>query len=445
MREFGIELLILLLLVIGNGIFALSEIAIISSRKARLQQWANEGRLRAAKALELAQHPSRFLATVQVGITTVGTLAGAYGGVALTNRLADALVDWPYIGAYSRGISLGIVVVGVTYFQVVVGELVPKALALRHADALSLFVAGPMRRLSIIATPIVWLLGASTDLLLRLFGNKAHKAESVTSEEVALLIAQGAQDGVFDDSQKNMVESVIELGERRVNSIMVPRPEIEFLEVDASPKSVREKILETHRSRFPVCKGGLDHVLGVAHTKDMLAEVLAGKEIDLATLSRKVPTIPETIPVLKALEAFKESGMPMALIIDEYGSLQGLVTLNDILEEIVGDLPSQDGQVEEPEAVQREDGSWLVDGMQSIDDTREMIGIKALPGEDENSYQTLGGFVMNQLGRIPKPGDTFVVAGFQFEVLDMDGHRVDKVLLKAEAPASDPVPVPGEG
>jgi putative hemolysin len=445
MREFGFELLILLLLVIGNGVFALSEIAIISSRKARLQQWANEGRIRAAKALELAKHPSRFLATVQVGITLVGTLAGAYGGVALTNRLASTLAEWPFVAPYSRGIALGVVVVGVTYFQVVVGELVPKALALRHADSLALFVAGPMRRLSVIATPVVWLLGASTDLLLRLFGSKAYKVDSVTSEEVALLIAQGAQDGVFDDSQRDMVESVIELGDRRVNSIMVPRPEVEFLEVDASPNEVREKILETHRSRFPVCKGGLDHVIGVAHTKDMLAEVLAGREIDLATLSRKVPTIPETIPVLKALEAFKESGMPMALIIDEYGSLQGLVTLNDILEEIVGDLPSQDGQIEEPEAVQREDGSWLVDGMQAIDDTKEMIRIKSLPGEEENSYQTLGGFVMNQLGRIPRPGDVFVVNGYQFEVLDMDGHRVDKVLLTAETSADDAVSVPGEG
>jgi len=254
------------------------------------------------------------------------------------------------------------------------------------------------------------------------------------------MIAQGTEAGVFQEAQQDMVESVIELNEKRVSSIMTPRPEISWLDVESSPDELREKILGSSYSRFPVCKGSLDEVLGIIHTKDMLADCLSGKPINLLAHVRKALTIPETIPVLKSLESFKESGIHIALIIDEYGSLQGLITLNDILENIVGDIKSHDHKDENPSAVRREDGSWLVDGMQTVEDFKDLMGIEELPLEGEDTYQTLGGFVMTQLGRIPRAGDHFFHENVRYEVVDMDGNRVDKVLVKREEPVSPSEP-----
>jgi putative hemolysin len=438
------EIVIIVMLVVAKAVFAMSEIAIVSARKARLQQWANEGNLRAQTALDLANNPNRFLATIQVAITLLDVLASAYGGATLAKQLSETLINLPYFGQYHDGLALGLVVVGVTYLNVIIGELVPKTLALNQAERIATFMAWPMRLLSRIASPAVTFLGYSTDLILRIMGSKPSTEPPVTGDEINVMIAQGTEAGVFQESQQDMVESVIEMNERRVSNIMTPRPEIVWLDVEASPDELREKILGSSYSRFPVCKGSLDDVLGIIHTKDMLADCLSGKGIDLLAHVRKALTIPETIPVLKSLESFKESGLHIALIIDEYGSLQGLVTLNDILESIVGNLRSHDHKDETPTAVKREDGSWLVDGMQTVEDFKDLMAIDSLPEEDADTYQTLGGFVMTQLGRIPKAGDHFKRESVRYEVVDMDGNRVDKVLVKKEDPLTPPESSPSE-
>ena len=434
MRDLGFEGFFILVLVLGNGLFAMTEIAVVSARKARLQQWANEGNLRAKNALDLANSPNRFLATIQVVITGVTLLTGAYGGSTIAEKVAAHLEGWPLISQYRDRIGLTIVVIGVTFLQVILGELVPKTIALHNAEKIASLVAWPMQVISRFAYPIVSFLGIVTDFILRLVGSKPSSEPPVTGDEINVMIAQGTEAGVFEESQQDMVESVIELNDRRINSIMTPRPEISWINVDATPHELRDMILGSTYSRFPVCRGNLDEVLGIIHTKDMLADCISGRPIDIQAHTRKALTIPETIPVLKSLESFKESGIHIALVIDEYGSLQGLVTLNDILEAIVGDIASHDQKEGNPGAVQREDGSWLVDGMQTVEAFKELMNIDKLPEEDTDTYQTLGGFVMMQLGRIPKPGDHFRQDDVRYEVMDMDGNRVDKVLVKREDP-----------
>lgn len=436
MHDIGFEIGIIFVMVFLKGIFAMSEIAIVSARKARLQQWANEGNHRAENALGLANSPNRFLATVQVCITLLDVATSAYGGATIADKLTLSLEGMPFIHEYRGGIALGIVIAFITYINVILGELVPKALALHNAERVAMVVALPMQFLARIASPAVTFLGASTEAVLRLMGSKPSTEPPVTGDEINVMFAQGTEAGVFKESQQDMVESVIELHEKRISSIMTPRPEIAWLDVDSTPEELRESILGSIHSRFPVCKENLDEILGIVHTKDMLADCIQGKAIDLRAHIKKALTIPETIPVLKSLESFKESGIHIALIIDEYGSLQGLVTMNDILESIVGDIPSH-GEKENPEVVRREDGSWLVDGMQAVDDLKELVGADELPGEDEDTYQTLGGFVMTQLGRIPKPGDKFTFDSVIYEVMDMDGNRVDKVLIKKEEPKAE--------
>jgi putative hemolysin len=406
MNEVGFDLFLIAILVLGNGLFAMTEIAVVSARKARLQQWANEGNHRAQNALNLANSPNRFLATVQVLITLITLLTGAAAGSTIAKRFGESISGLPFIGHYSENIAITMVVVGVGFLQVIFGELVPKTVALNHAEKIASLVAWPMQMVSRLAYPVVSLLGFITDTVLRIMGSKPSSEPPVTGDEINVMIAQGTEAGVFQESQQDMVESVIEMNERRINSIMTPRPDIVWLDVEAPFEENREKILGSSYSRFPVCRGGLDEVLGVIHTKDMLADCISGKPIDLQGHSRKALTIPETIPVLKSLESFKESGIHIALVIDEYGSLQGLVTLNDIMESIVGDIDSHDQKEERPGAVKREDGSWLVDGMQPIEDFKELMEIDHLPEEDTDTYQTLGGFVMMSSGASPRPANT---------------------------------------
>lgn len=438
MSGVGFEIFIIFILILANGVFAMTEIAVVSARKARLQQWANEGNTRAQNALDLANSPNRFLATIQVVITMVTLLTGAYGGSTIAEKIAAQLEPFAWLAPYRERISLTLVVVGVGFLQVVFGELVPKTVALNHAEQIASFAAWPMQVISRIASPAVSFLGLVTDAILRIVGSKPSSEPPVTGDEINVMIAQGTEAGVFQESQQDMVESVIELNERRINSIMTPRPEIVWLDAEAPFEENKEKILGSSYSRFPLCRGSLDEVIGIVHTKDLLADCLAGKPIELTPKARKALTIPETIPVLKSLESFKESGIHIAHVIDEYGSLQGLVTLNDIMESIVGDIASHDQSGERPGAVQREDGSWLVDGMQPVEDFKDLMEIESLPEEGTDTYQTLGGFVMMQLGRIPKPGDHFQTDGVRYEVMDMDGNRVDKVLVKKEAPPPDP-------
>lgn len=428
----GWESLVILVLIIANGLFSMSEIALVSSRKARLQQMAEDGDRKAQTALDLIRDPGRFLATVQVGITLVGTLAGAYGGVAIAENLAVRFRSVPWLAEYASSAALIVVVLLVTYFQVVLGELVPKALALRHAESISRHVAGFMTGLSRGAGPVVQFLNLSTKGLLRLVGIKAEEEPSVTEEEITMMLTQGTKAGLYRESQQEMMESVIGMGERRITSLMTPRPDLEWLDSTADLETIRTKLVEHPYSRFPVCRGGFDDLVGVVHAKDLLSRALAGQPLDLESMAKPVPVVPSSVDVLKALETFRTSGATLALVSDEYGSILGLVTLDDVLRDILGDVATAHAhEGDEPDAVQRTDGSWLVEGTMPVDDLEELLDVKSLydDEDDEDDSQTLGGFVMARLGRIPQAGEFFESAGWRYEVVDMDGHRVDKVLV----------------
>lgn len=424
----GLEFLIILLLIIANGVFSMSEIAIISARKARLQQWAEEGNLKALGALELANSPNLFLATIQIGITLVGVLTGAFGGVTITNDLAEVLNRIPFLAAHSHGIALGVVVLSITFLSLVLGELVPKRLAMNKPERIATLVAGPMQVLSRVAAPFVHLLSTSTEAMIKLMGVRPSTDPPITEEEIRLLIDQGTVAGVFEEAEQDMVERVFRLGDRRIGALMTHRKKIDWLDVNDSMEKNRRKIARSVYSRFPVCQGKLGNILGVVHIRDLLARMMVGHPFDLKTNLEQPLFVHENMHVMKVMELFRESGGEFALVIDEYGTIEGVVTLNDILEAIVGEIPSID-ELEEPKVFQREDGSWLVDGVLPADEIKEILHVKKLPGEGAGHYQTLGGFVMTYLKRIPSVGDHFECCGLRFEVVDMDGHRVDKVLI----------------
>ncbi len=427
MSSITFEILILLVLIIVNGVFSMSEMAIVSARKVRLQQLANQGNTSAQAALELADAPNHFLSTVQVGITLIGILTGAFGGATIADKLVGYLTLIPGLAPYSRAIAFGLVVVSITYLSLIFGELVPKRLALNNPERIASAVAIPMRMVAAIASPIVYLLSASTELVLRVLGIEQSTEPQVTEEEIKILIEQGTEAGTFEEAEQDMVERVFRLGDRPVNALMTPRPDIVWLDLEDSPEENRNKMMDSAHSRFPVCQGGLDNVLGVMYVTDLLARSLSGQPLDLTASLRQPIFVPESTRGLKVLELFKQTGIHMAAVVDEYGVIQGLVTLNDIMVEIVGDVPSVN-QMEEPQAVQREDGSWLLDGMLPVDEFFEIFDMEELL-EHRGNYQTLGGFVITHLGRIPAAADHFEWEGMRFEVMDMDGNRVDKVLV----------------
>ena len=423
-----IEILIILLLILANVMFAMSEMAIVSARKVRLQQIADQGDAKARAALELADAPNRFLSTVQIGITLIGIIAGAFGGSTLGATVAKVLNRIPLLAPYSQALSFGIVVLIITYLSLIIGELVPKRLALNSPERIAMALAIPMRMVAAIASPAVYLLSASTETVLRLLGIKHSNEPQVTEEEIKILIEQGTAAGTFEEAEQDMVERVFRLGDRRVGALMTPRPEIVWLDLDDSAETNRQVIIDSAHSRFPVCQGDLDNVLGIIQVNNLLARCLTNQPLDLTTALQRPLYVPESTPGLKVLELFKQSGTQMALVVDEYGIMQGLVTLNDILEEIVGDLPSID-QHEEPQVVQREDGSWLLDGMLPVEEFFERLEMENLPRDQRGNYHTIGGFVITNLGRIPTATDYFEWQGMRFEVMDMDGNRVDKVLV----------------
>lgn len=429
MSSIFFEILLILLLVIANGIFVMSELAIVSARKVRLQQLANQGDSKARVALELANAPNQFLASVQIGITLLAIFSGAFAESTIATRLAPLLRFVPTLAAYSEALASIIAVLIIAYLTLIIGELVPKRLALNYPERIASIVAVPMRMLATFASPIVYLLSASTDLVVRLTGLRPSTEPQVTEEEIRVLIEQGTEAGTFEEAEQDMVERVFRLGDRPVNALMTPRPDIVWLDLDDTAEENRRKMLDSCHSRFPVCQGGLDNVLGVMHVTDLLARSLSGQQLDLTISLRQPVFVPESTRGLKILELFKQTGIHLALVVDEYGVIQGLVTLNDIMVEIVGDVPSA-GDSEEPQAVQREDGSWLLDGMLPVDEFFEIFDIDDIPKEHRGSYQTLGGFVITHLGRIPSATDNFEWEGtLRFEVMDMDGNRVDKVLV----------------
>lgn len=423
-----VEIFAIFILLLANGIFSMAEMAIVSARKARLKQRADQGDEKALAALKLAETPGLFLSTVQVGITLVGILAGAFGGSRLAERLAPSLSPLPYIGAYAETISFGIVVIIITYFSLVIGELIPKRLALHSPESIALRVASPMGKLSKFASPLVYLLDHSTNGLLRLFGLSESADPPVTEDEIKVLIEQGIHAGVFVETERDMVERIFHLADRRVSEMMVPRTHMIWLNIDDPPEEIKAVVSTSPHSRFPVAQESPDNVLGIVQVKNLWAQNLDHCQIDLRTALEKPLFLPESTPAFKALEAFRQARVQVALVVDEHGGIEGLVTLNDILEAIVGDLP-EPWETIEPHFKQREDGSYLIDGSLPVSQFKKLFALKHLPNEEGDWYQTVGGFVMTYLGKIPRAADYFEWNGLKIEVLDMDRNRVDKVLV----------------
>jgi len=428
--DIGIRILIIVLLILLSGFFAMSEAAIFAARKSRLQHRANEGDLRALRALELSGKPNRFLPTVTIGITLVGILTGAIGGAPIADALAAQLDKIPALIPYSHSLSLILIVILLTFVTMLLGELVPKRIALYNAEKIASGIAGFMTFVAAILSPVVWLLGKSTDVMLHMLRVK-HKDElPVTEEELLVQLNEGTQAGVFEEAEQDMVEGVFSLSDQRVNALMTPRNEIIWLDLNDTIAEIRRKVKGCPFSRFPVGDDSLDNVVGVVKAKDLLmADLKNGRQ--LKEIAHPPLYVPETAFGSRALEILKGAKREMVLVVDEFGVVQGLLTLADILEEIVGAFEG------EPQATQRQDGSWLLDGMLPNDEFKEIFNLRRLPDEEE--YETLGGFVMLHLGRIPQAADLFEWNGLRFEVMDMDGKRVDKILVST-TPAKPPAP-----
>lgn len=436
MEAILIESLAILLLILFNGVLAMSEIAIVSARKVRLQHRAEQGDQNARTALAIASQPNQFLSTVQIGITMVGILAGAFGGATLATELDAMLAQVPVLAPYSKALSFGLVVLLITYLSLIIGELVPKRLGMSYAETVATRMAKPMRLLSKISYPAVRLLSLSTEAVLRLFG--AHKVEEqpVSEDEVKILIRQGTEAGVFAPSEQSMLLNIFRLADQRVDALMTTRRDISWLDIGDSGEEIRHKLRQHPHTRFPVAAANLDNILGVVRAKDLLVASLAGESLDIKARMLPPLFVPESAPAMNVLEHFKTTGMHLAVIIDEFGVTQGIVTHHDILEAVVGDIPSP-GASEDPYAVQRPDGSWLLDGALPIDQFKELFDLKQLRGVEPRDFQTLAGLILRVLGRIPVSGDRFDWNELRFEIMDMDRHRVDKVLVERLADTAD--------
>lgn len=431
---FYIEILIIFILVILNGIFALSEIAVITSRRIKLQKMSEEGNKNADVAIELADSPNQFLSTIQVGITMIGILAGAFGGATLAQGIAEYAENIPFLSQYSEAVGFIVVVLIITYLSLIIGELVPKRIALNNPEKIAVKIARPMKAISAIAKPLVLFLSYSMDAVLKILQIKPKAEETASEEEIKLLIAEGTETGEFKETEEDIIKRVFTLDERRVNSLMTPKTDIAWLDVEESAESIKSRINESKRAMFPLCKRNLDNFLGVIQLKDIYGvEITSGKTLEKYM---KTPVIvPESSDILDVLKLFKESTqhVHLALIIDEYGSVEGLITLYDILEAIVGDIPD----IDEPEVVKRSGDGWLVDGAIPVDEFKEILGLEELPGEEADIYNTLGGFILHRLGRIPETGETFKCGELHLEIVDMDGHHIDKVLVTLKESPTD--------
>jgi putative hemolysin len=430
MAGIGFEILIISLLILAYGAFTLSEMAVINARKSQLQEWMKSGNHRARIALEIALAPNKFLSALQIGISLMSILIGVFAGRSLGTWLGVYLALIPFIGPWHEEIGLVLVVLALTLVSLIIGELVPRRLALRFPEQIAMVVSLPLWALTKFTSPLMKVLNSSTDAVCRLFGRHQIKEQSVTEEEVRTLVRQGAAAGVFEESEQDMVEAVLRLGDKNARSLMTPRTQIAWLDLESNSEQIRQKIISSGHSCFPVGSGSLDKVTGVVLAKNLLAHNLAGNVIELSALMQQPLFVPRTLSVLEVLDSFKKSGKHIALVVDEYGGIEGLLTHHDILEAIAGDIPFG-GTPHDPKAVQRHDGSWLLDGMLSVDEFKEIFHLANLPGEKRDAYQTLGGFVFTQMGRIPAVSDAFEWNDLRIEVVDMDGKRIDKVLVSS--------------
>lgn len=432
MMQTGLEILIVLLLILLNGAFALGELAMVSANRARLTVLERKGVSGAARARALSEDPQRFLPAVQVGITLVGILAGTFGGANLAGRLEPLLEPLPVLGHFANSLALAIVVVLITYFTLVLGELVPKQMALRQPEIVAARVAGPLAAIARVSGPFVWALGRSSDLVLRALGAGRPVQQTVTEEELKALLEEGEESGVLESEERDMIERVLRLADKPVRAIMTPRNEIAWIDRTDPPKEIAATLKAAPHSRFVVCDGSVDNVVGVVQAKDMLDRVLDGKELSIGAALRQPMVVPDTVTALDALERLKSDPLGLALVMDEYGSFEGVVTAADVLEAIVGEV----GEASAPAtgASANDTGALFLDGMMPVDEVKARLDLPDLPAE--GSYHTLGGLLLALLRRVPRLGDRIVFAGWMFEVTAMDGRRVDRVRASREALAA---------
>ena len=422
MLEFAVAVCLILL----NGVFSLSELAVVSARRARLKGMADSGRRGAATALALAEEPGRFLSTVQIGITLVGILAGAVSGAALGGQLTAFLEGQGVPQRIAGPLGYVLVIAAITYLSVVIGELVPKNLALRNPEAIACAVAPLMSVVSKVGAPVVWILDASTRLIFRMFGQTPGPDNAVTEEEIRTVMAEAETAGILEGDERKMISGVMRLGDRAVRSVMTPRTEVEWIDLGDDELKLRERLATTAHSRLPVGEGSPDNMLGVIQVRELLTPLIRGEPIDLRSHMRTAPVVPDTLDALDALTVLREAEVPMALVHDEYGHFEGLATPADILDAIAGAFRSDEGGGE-PEATRRDDGSWLLAGWMPVDEMADMLGI-TLP--DRRSYETVAGLVIGELQHLPATGESVETLGWRFEVVDLDGRRVDKILAK---------------
>jgi magnesium and cobalt exporter, CNNM family len=424
----GEPLLVIFFLILATGFLAMARTALVAARKARLQEWISRGNRRAKLALELTREPNRALTALQASIAFLVIVTGLLAGRSLVPWLFNGLFHES--GGSAEMISLGIVAVVLTCFSLILGELLPRRIASVYPETIAVLMARPLQLLTRSAWPMAHFLELCTDGLSRLLGRETVSAPPITEEAIKTLVQQGTEAGVFEESEQDMLNAVLQLGDKRARSLMTPRTQIAWLDRDDSSERIQQKIIASGHSCFPVAAGSLDKVDGVVQAKDLLAHSLEGRGLNLQAPMHQPLFVPRTITALEVLELFKGSGQHIALVVDEYGGIEGLLTHHDILEAIAGDIPF-DAQAHDPKAVRRHDGSWLLDGMLSIDEFKEIFHIEALPGEKRDAYQTLGGFVFTKMGRIPALSDSFEWNGVRFEVVDMDGKRIDKVLVSS--------------
>lgn len=417
-------------LIFINGLFAAAEIALMTARKARLQAMVEQGDGSAEAAIRLGEDPNRFLSTIQIGLTLIGLLNGIIGEAALAVPFAAWLISMGLSDQASHIIATASVVIGITYFTIVLGELVPKRIGQIRAEALARAVARPMLGLSLASKPFVRLLSSSTDLMLRLFGVDEKDAPAVTEEEIHALIAEGSDAGVIEDQEHQMLRNVFRLDDRAIASLMVPRGDIVYLDIQDGLDENLKRVAESEHTRFPVLDGGFEHVLGIAHSKQLLGQSLRGEPTDLSANLQPPVFVPESLTGMELLEHFKTGGVQLAFVIDEYGEVIGIVTLQDLMEAITGEFRPR--SAEDSWAVQREDGSWLLDGIIPVPEMKDCLALKSVPEEEKGRYNTLAGMLMLLLGRLPQTGDHCVWEGWRFEIVDLDGKRIDKVLASIE-------------
>ncbi|KQC09700.1 MAG: hypothetical protein APR62_13720 [Smithella sp. SDB] len=427
MSSILIEILIIIFLILLNGLLALSELALVSARKTRLEQLAKEGDAKAKIALKLANSPDSFLSTIQIGITFIGILAGAFGGATVAELLAQYIQTYPLLAPYDEPISVVIVVICITYLSVVIGELIPKRVALSNPEFLARLVAPAIYRLSKIAHPLVTLLSSSTNIILRIFRLKNSSEPTVTEEEIKLLIDKGTQDGTFQEFEQDAIERVFRLADRRAEVLMTHRTDIVWLDINEKEEETKRIIARNKYSAYPVAKDSLDDTLGVIRTKELLSLILEGKPFNLKDIYIEPLYVSETTPAVKAMELFKKSKVHIALVVDEYGTVTGLLTFGDILRSVFED--AEDTIEGEKEIIKREDGSLLIAGSLPLDEFMDYMDIGRLSEEEQEGMNTVGGFVMAKLGEVPTEGQYFKWKNLRFEVIDMDGRRVDKILI----------------